>query len=447
MPQVTLEGPRSEKPMGFLQKTSLTILTRWTGYGLEGIASIVVARSVGPVGKGMLAVLNVLGGLAVQMGNLGLHAATAHFTAREGGALGRIASISLVLAPTMGAILATGLGAVVLTFPTLIPNVPWLLVVVTLVGIPFAFLLLFFQNILLGQQRIGAYNLLDIGAKVLSLPLVLIILLVFQGSVQELVIAGFLVYVATALLAVRLVFRGVTLASLALDGLLVRRMIAYGSRSYLACLLAFLIIRADMLLVNYFLGAAQAGIYAVSVNLADLMLVFPTTVGTMLFPRVSAQEDDDGTLTAAASRHTAAGMAGLCLTAGIVVRPLIQFLYGDAFRGAAAPFLLLLPGIFALSLESIFMNDLAGRGLPPIVIGIPAVGLVLNLILNLAFIPRFGILAAAGSSSLAYCVMLVIAWVAFARRTATPAVACGLLTSADIRALYDRIRPASLSER
>jgi len=444
---VTLEGPWSEKHVGLLQKTSLTILTRLTGHGLEGIASIVVARSIGPVGKGTLAILNVFGGLAVQMGNLGLHAATAHFTAREAGALGRIVSISLVLAPTMGAILATGLGAVVLTFPTLIPNVPWLLVLVTLLGIPFAFLLLFFQNILLGQQRISAYNLLDIGAKVFSLPLVLFILLVLQGGVQELVIAGFLLSVATALLAVRLVFRGVILPSLTLDGPMVRRMLAYGSRSYIACLFAFLIIRSDMLLVNYFLGAAQAGIYAVSVNLADLMLVFPTAVGTMLFPRVSAQRDDDGTLTAAVSRHTAAGMAAICLTAGIVVRPLIQLLYGEAFRGAAAPFLLLLPGIFALSLETIFMNDLAGRGLPPIVIGVPAVGLVLNVILNLALIPRFGILAAAGSSSLAYCAMLVIAWIAFARRTATPALACSLLTAADLKALYARFRPASLAER
>ena len=93
-------------------------------------------------------------------------------------------------------------------------------------------------------------------------------------------------------------------------------MLAFGFRSYVACALAFLIIRSDMLLVNYFLGTAQAGVYAVAVNITDLLLVFPTAVGTMLFPRISAQPADDGVLTAAACRHILAAMVVLCVGAG-----------------------------------------------------------------------------------------------------------------------------------
>ncbi len=430
--------------MGFLQHSSLTILTRWGGYVLEGVASIVVARYTGPSGKGMLAVLNVIGGLAVQMGNFGLHAATTHFAAREAGSLARIAWASLVLAPTIGLVIAGGLGGLILLFPAVVAGVPPILVAVTLVAIPFAFLLLFFQNILLGQQRIAAYNLLEVGGKALTLPLVLAILVVLGGGVRELVLAGSLVSVVTALTAVRLAFRGVSEPFL-LDRGLLRRMLAYGFRSYLSCLLAYLIIRSDMLLVNYFLGTGQAGVYAVAVNLSDLLLVFPTAIGAMLFPRISAQPKDDGALTAAACRHTAAGMLILCLGAGLLARPLILLLYGRPFSGAIAPFLLLLPGILALSLETIFMNDLAGRGLPPIVIAVPGAGLALNLALNLAFIPRFGILAAAASSSLAYGVMLAIAWRAFARRTAIPATACGVLTVTDVKALCQRLQPVRLA--
>jgi len=258
------------------------------------------------------------------------------------------------------------------------------------------------------------------------------------------VAAGLLMSVAAAITAVRLAFRGVT-AAFAFDRRLLRDMLAYGFRSYLSCLFAFLIIRSDMLLVNYFLGPAQAGVYSVAVNLTDLLLVFPAAVGTMLFPRISAQPKDDGTLTASVCRHTVAGMAALCIGVGVLAHPLIVLLYGDAFRGAAAPLLLLLPGILALSLETIFMNDLAGRGLPPIVIVVPAVGLVLNLALNLAFIPRFGLLAAAASSSLAYGAMLAIAWSAFARRTGASAAACTLLTGADLEALLERLHRRPLA--
>lgn len=279
--------------MGMLQQTSLTIFTRWTGYLLEGAASILVARYTGPAGKGTLAVLNVIAGLAMQMGNLGLHAATTHFAAREAGVLGQIAWASLVLAPTIGFIIAATLATLFFLFPPVVANVSPLLVAVTLLGIPFAFLLLFFQNILLGQRRVGAYNFLDVGGKSLTLPLVLVILLVFRGGIPELVLAGFVVSVAMAVMAVRLAFRGVA-APFTLDRQLLRRMLAYGFRSYLSCLLAYLIIRSDMLLVNYFLGTAQAGVYAVAVNLADMLLVFPTAIGTMLFPRVSAHRTMTG---------------------------------------------------------------------------------------------------------------------------------------------------------
>jgi len=227
--------------MGLLQHSSLTIVTRWIGFVLEGTASILVARYVGPAGKGTLAVLGVIAGLTMQMGNVGLHAATTYFAARERETLPRIAWASLVLAPGIGLVLALGLGWAISFFPTLVPNIPALLIVATLLGIPFAFLQLFFQNILLGQQRIGAYNLLDVGGKAMALPMALVILLILGGGVQELVVTGVLVSVVMATIAVRLAFRGVS-TPFVFDRLLLWRMLTYGLRSYVACLLAFLII-------------------------------------------------------------------------------------------------------------------------------------------------------------------------------------------------------------
>jgi O-antigen/teichoic acid export membrane protein len=93
------------------------------------------------------------------------------------------------------------------------------------------------------------------------------------------------------------------------------------------------------------------------------------------------------------------------------------------------------------------MNDLAGRGLPPVVIVVPGVGLALNLALNLVFIPRFGLPAAAAASSIAYGVMLAIAWTAFARRTATPAAACSLITMVDVKALVQRLQLRLMAQR
>lgn len=414
------------------------ILARWIAFALEAVASVVVARFVGPVGKGALTVLSVIGGIAVQIGNLGLHAAATHFTAREADRGGRIAWLCLVMAPAIGLGMAGLVGGVLVLFPALIPDVPTPLLLITLAGIPFSFLLLFFQSVLLGQQRARVYNALWVSGRLVALPVVLVILVVFDGGLVALLVAGLCITAGTALVAVRLVFREIR-EHCRLEWALLRQMLGYGYRSYVSCVLAFLIIRSDMLLVNYFLGGAQAGIYAVAVNLADLLLVFPTAVGTMLFPRVSARPGDDGALTAAACRHTAAGMLLLCLGAALLCRPGIRFLYGAAFAGAAGPFLLLVPGVLGLALEMILMNDLAGRGLPPIVMAVPAVGLAVNLGLNVCFIPRFGLAAAAASSSVAYWIMLGIAWRGFQARTGWSARACGVLRRTDLQALWRRI--------
>lgn len=64
--------------MGLLQHTSVTVLARWSAIVFDGVTSIVVARSIGPAGKGTLAVLGVIAGLAMQMGNFGFPAGLSH---------------------------------------------------------------------------------------------------------------------------------------------------------------------------------------------------------------------------------------------------------------------------------------------------------------------------------------------------------------------------------
>ncbi len=54
--------------MRLLQQTSVTVLSRWSGFVLDGVTSIVVARYIGPAGKSILAALSVIAGLATGQG-------------------------------------------------------------------------------------------------------------------------------------------------------------------------------------------------------------------------------------------------------------------------------------------------------------------------------------------------------------------------------------------
>ena len=67
--------------------------------------------------------------------------------------------------------------------------------------------------------------------------------------------------------------------------------LGYGVRAYLGSLFAFLVLKSDILLVKYLRGAEETGYYAIAVGLADILMMLPTVVGTVLFPRLSAAPD------------------------------------------------------------------------------------------------------------------------------------------------------------
>src|SRR6185437_1579627 len=72
---------------------------------------------------------------------------------------------------------------------------------------------------------------------------------------------------------------------------LFKRTLGIGLRGYVVCFLSFAVLRIDLLMVKYFLGAEPAGYYSVAATLADYILLLPIVVGSVLFPKLSMQSD------------------------------------------------------------------------------------------------------------------------------------------------------------
>jgi O-antigen/teichoic acid export membrane protein len=142
-------------------------------------------------------------------------------------------------------------------------------------------------------------------------------------------------------------------------------------------------------------------------------------IGTLVFQRVAADENAENRI--ANTNHVvrvlipvaALAAAGL----GLVAQWLVPALYGSAFSAASTALILLLPGFFALAIETVVMNFLAGDGSPPIVYLAPLTGLVINLGANLFVIPRWGINGAAVTSSVGYIVVFLITLAFYSRWT------------------------------
>lgn len=382
----------------------LTFAGKLGTLALSTAAVVVVARALGPSGRGIVAVAYSLTLVLVQLGSLGIVAANPYFTAREPARLGPIVANSLWLAAGLGALLASVGGAVKLWFPGALAGVGWAELAVALAGVPAGLAAQFLQGVLLGRGRMVAFNAVELA----QATLVLAALGVGFWTASIGVLGALVILVAGPL--------GATAAYVALlapgaararaDLRLARTMLAYGFRVYLATVLGFLVMRADLLLVNSYLGAAQAGIYSVTAALAEGMVLLPMVVGLNLLPRVAREGGHE--MSAAVFRVVAPLYALLCLATVPLAAPAVALLFGPEFEGAVALYYWLVPGVFALGMVTILSHHFAGRGFPIQAALVWLVGLVLNLGLNVAFLAEGGTYVASLASSISYTLVLVL---------------------------------------
>src|SRR5258708_338675 len=314
----------------FKSGVALTFATRiLTFVGGVG-SSIVVARWLGPEGLGTLAVLNVTVALALQIGSAGLPSANTYFIARDRGTLGPVWANAITFALAAGALLAVLAVALAALRPALFGGVSRNLLAIAALSIPLQLLTLLGLNVLLAMDRIGPMNLLDSMAPVLALLNAIVALVILRANLTTLVSLNTVAAIALSfslLLAVsRLVARQKERRSCRPDFSLLKEMLVYGVKFYTSIMASVVIFRSDLLIVNHFRGAVEAGVYAVASQVSFLLLLLPGVMASMLFPRVASRQDPRGEFTVRVTRHASAVVFAVCLPAagGFFGLPLVS---------------------------------------------------------------------------------------------------------------------------
>ena len=368
------------------------------------VAGIIVARWLGAESFGALAVVNVAVATVVQLGSFGLPSSNTYFIAQDQAHFRSAAINSLIFALGVGAILALGLSAVASLRPEWFGFVSPELIRIAAISIPFQLLGLIGLNILLALGKIKEFNLLDFAGQSFVLINAVLVLLVLKEGLETLVtlntVASILVSIVVALLLV-ISGKRIVQSRWRADMALLRRMISYGLRFHVAILAGAIIIRADLLVVNHFRGAAEAGVYSVASQFALLLMLLPGVIATLLFPRVTTEQDARGETTCLVSRYTTLIMF-LCCLAAVPLSLLLPLIYGPAFSDATKLLLILLPGVYLMGLESVLVQHFNALGLPRAIPLYWVATLALNLVLVFALVPRYGAQGAAIASSISY---------------------------------------------
>ncbi len=411
-----------------------------------GLASgVAVARALGPAAKGAIAVYTLIAGLLALAGNMGLGMANVHLVARGEVAPRHAWGNSLAVAAAAGFILAAAaffaapLAGIVLRRP-----MDMGLLTIALISVPLLILFDLQANLLQGAGGIGEANRAGLARHVLRLFAVLLLVAALgMGTGGALWSANLGLAAGNAWCWVALRRRIAPAPVPQWAGL--RRSLGYGLKTFPGQLVQFLTYRIDLLLLAYFWTNREVGVYSVAVFMAELVWYIPQAAITVLLPRVSAAAGTPGSLalTARTIRHTvlwsvlAAG--GLAVAAPLA----IPLLYGRSFAAAVPALWILLAGVTALAPGKLAVIHLAGIGKPQYYTYLALAGIGFSLALDLALIPRFGIVGAAAASAAAYGLSgtLALYWL----RSAA-GLGHGLMPGREDWRLYARLVPEYLKD-
>lgn len=411
-------------------------------------ASIIVGWQLGPAGLGSLAVVNVTIALGVQLGCFGLPSANTYFISRSREDLGKAWANSLAFAIVAGGTIAAGILIAARLRPNAFGPIAAALIPIAVISLPFQLIMLLGLNVFLALGQISRFNITEGFAQLALLINAFVALLVLRGGLPTLVSLNTAASVTVGviiILMIRSATKKLATESRWFDLATFRRMIRYGLKFHIAVVSAIVIVRADLLLVNHFRGAAEAGVYAVAGQMANLVLMLPAVVSTLLFPRTSAEPDPQARLTMRVTRHTAFILLIVCLVA-VPCSFLIPVIYGSAFQQSTLQLLILLPGVYFMGVESVLVQHFTGSGLPIAVPMFWIVVVICNLVLNVLLIPTYGATAAAVVSSLTYALIFLLVAIYFRLKTGNNLSSALVMRGQEIRELVRSDRLSFLSK-
>lgn len=380
---------------------------------------ILLARVLGPAGKGSLTVVQLIATTAMVLAALGTPSALNFLAARQevsGQAAVRVAFGFAAISTLVAVVLAVALGS--WAAPNLFHVSSASLVVLGAVALAPVMIGQFMGSYLIGAGAVRTASIVNIGA--LSAQLVGYAGLALAGRLTPMTaVAVWLVAtvglaVIDSIIAWRYDWQGALRTGFAT----VRRGMSYALASWATNGLSLLALRADMFFLAFFLGTTAVGVYSIAVTLAELSWYVPTALNSVLVPKVASEGEQSSLdvtlrLTRTVWPFTLAVSASVCL-ASVVAVPI---LFGAPFRASVLALVAITPGIVFSAIGSLPGAYLAGIGRPIDVTKSTLANLVVNVVANLALIPILGVVGASLASSLSYGTGAIVVVFLFVRHT------------------------------
>ncbi len=395
----------------FIKNVRSTFGTRILVAFCSATVGVLVARFLGPAGKGQYSVAITLGMMGVYLSLLGLNASNTHFVAKRRDLLPHLISNNILFSLIVGVLSLMAIGLVRHFFPKLILIDSPLLWAFSVLWIPLSLANILFQSLLIGIENIRKFNTVELLTAAAGPLGIGIMIPCNRISVENFFFCSLIGQILGLALGVYYVKPFIKNLVANLSWKLLKETLWHGLRVlYLTSIFFFLLLSVDLLIIKYYLGEKQAGYYSVAMALANLLLLLPGVIGTLLFAKLSAIPEAEMRwhYTLKVIKWSVAMMLVLLIIFVFLAKPLILLFFGQAFHPSIIVFVWLTPAIFFASIAIIYLNYFSAEGMWMISTFSTAATSAINIILNLKMIPLVGILGASYAANISHGILMMI---------------------------------------
>jgi O-antigen/teichoic acid export membrane protein len=416
---------------------------RATGLALSTLSVVILARALGPVGRGQYFLFVSLVLVLTALADLGVSQSAVVFSGKGDVPLARLHRVVLSLATATS--LSIGVMALV-ALPAfehnLLAGLPagWSFFALALV--PASIYANYWTGLMVGSRRLIAVNVVQLGMNVTSVAANA----AFVATTGNLAVAVLIYGAVLALQAVVMFIVAAGRTTHSYDLLdssthLARDMVEFGLRGYPGSLSTLVWSRAGVFALNSFHGPAAVGIYSVAQQLAERCLIPIQAMQDLMYARMARFRRDEATATL--NRFLRVTITAVIPTAVVLLlaSPLIvDVLFTESFSRSVAPLRILLAGSAVQSvpmlLAPFFLAQLRRPGL------LSALGWVnagLNIVLVTALVPGSAEVGAAAALVATQVIGTVIVFVIYIRMAGSDPASALVIQSADVSLVKQQV--------
>jgi O-antigen/teichoic acid export membrane protein len=400
----------------YIKGVALTYSTQLLVLCLTFLINVVIVRTLGASGKGIISLLQMFFQMLVLIAMFGMSEGNTYYLGN------RRYKHRDVLSSTLFHTVVVSLFVVFLAIvlrkwlaTTFLRNIDERYFLVALGIFPAFFLFQHGISMLLGHKQFVSFNIAGIARNVSYL--LLLLFLIPKYDLKGAILASILgLAVADVIIYGKLIMYGVPRVGANFDFL--KKAFTFGAKSQVGLLLSQINRRLDIFIINIFLTPAQVGYYAIAVAMAELPWHISQAAATVLFPEISGMEKEKAhNFTAFVCRNVVFLIFCFSIMLLLVGGILVTAIFGRDFGVSVMPLQILLPGIILLSINKVLCAGFSGTGKPQYGTYTATIAAITTIALDFLLIPLLGIRGAAIASTAAYFAAALTAIVLFKKQS------------------------------